>query len=129
MSSKSFKLPLCLGLFYDTHAVHSTILWSRYAKRFLGEDLRLGFIGLWVADGECLLREMILTRAPCRNKCAINGATNRSELMGVNYRYDSTWHRDTSGVLGTNHREDCRYTSNLLLLVVDSLILTVCIRR
>lgn len=45
----------------------------RYAKKFLGDDLRLGFIGLWVAEGE----------------------------------YDSTWHRDTSGVLGTNHREDC----------------------
>jgi hypothetical protein len=44
----------------------------RYATKFLGSDLRLGFIGLWVADAE----------------------------------YDSTWHRDTSGVLGTNHRED-----------------------
>jgi hypothetical protein len=54
----------------------------RYAKKFLGEELRLGFIGLWVADGE----------------------------------YDSTWHRDTSGVLGTNHREDVDEARELAIL-------------
>ena len=57
---------------------------ERYAKKFLGEQLRLGFVGLWVSD--------------------------------AGSAYDSTWHRDTSGVLGTNHREDVDETRELDIL-------------
>jgi hypothetical protein len=52
----------------------SSAVVERYARLFCGDKLRLGFIGLWVSDGDSA--------------------------------YDSTWHRDTGGVLGTNHRED-----------------------